>query len=52
MVRKTEYNTLAYLSSLASIIFDVNPISLAKLLDAKDFVSLHLVEESRSRSIC
>lgn len=49
MVRKTEYNTLAYLSSLASIIFDVNPISLAKLFDAKDFVFLCFVEESRSK---
>lgn len=49
MVRKTEYNTLAYLSSLASIIFDINPISLAKLFDAKDFVFLCFVEESRSK---
>lgn len=49
MVRKIEYNTVAYLSSLASIIFDVNPISLTKLSDAKEFVFLCLVEEFRSK---
>lgn len=35
---------------LASIIFDVNPISLAKLFDVKEFVFLCLVEELRSKS--